>query len=188
MAVRCQNRPDGRWHGFTLVEVVAALVILGVLLALIVKASTQSNRQFALAQQRLFAAEAADRIVAGWFADGTPIQPGLRGEIRDTPLWWETVAREDAQLRPLGAAVVQLRVYARPATGDKDTARPAAAEPALLLTLDLLTSKLPPALASDADLGATSQPTTQPGAATRPSDDPREDPRLREAPAFMHQR
>lgn len=179
------NRRASSARGLTLVEVVAALVILGILLALMVKASTQSSRQLALAEQRLAAAKEADRIIAGWFAAGTPIEPGLSGQVPGTPtLYWETVARDDAGLQPLGAKVVQLRMFARAGAGDGASAdgKPLAASErtAPVLSVDLLASVLPlPELPPE-------DPST---AATRPSDteDNREDPRLRQPPAFVHQ-
>lgn len=170
------NEPGRLIRGLTLVEVVAALVILGVLLALIVKASTQSSRQLALAEQRLNAAKEADRIIAGWFAGGAAIEPGFSGQVPGTPpLYWETVERKGARLQHLGARVVQLRMYTvtnSPRPGAKPDIKNA--EP--VITVDLLVSVLPlPEL----------PPEAQQAAATRPSDrDDREDPRLWQPPPF----
>ena len=168
-------------RGLTLVEVVAALVVLGVLLALLVKAAGQSNHQRIVAEQRLAAAREVDGLIAGWLAGDRPIQAGMAGGMAGPPaLYWSTSEVPDREARRLGTRIIRLSVFqAQPAAvqagTESDTAGPAR-QP--VLSIDLLASAGLPQAA----------PTTAPDeqAATRPADgEEREDPRLLEPPAFV---
>jgi prepilin-type N-terminal cleavage/methylation domain-containing protein len=169
-----RREPSRRLQGLTLVEVVAALVILGILLALIVKASTQSSRQLALAERRLYAAREADRLIAGWFSASAPLQPGLSGQIAGTPaLYWETVDRDGGRQPRLGTRVVQLRMFTVASTAAPGPV-PDRRDGVPLVTVDLMASVMPPPEPPPEDQQAAPRPSPQ---------DDREDPRLRLPPA-----
>ena len=176
------RRKQRRFRGLTLVEVVAALVILGVLLALLVKAAGQSNHQRIVAEQRLAAAREVDRLIAGWMAGDRPVRAGLAGGIAGPPaLYWSTSEVPDREAVRLGTKIIRLSVYPAQPAADRAEMGSDIASPARqpVLSIDLLA---PAALWREA-------PTTAPNeqeAATRPADgEDREDPRLLEPPAFV---
>jgi prepilin-type N-terminal cleavage/methylation domain-containing protein len=172
-------------RALTLVEVVAALVILGIILALLIKAAGQSNHQRLTAEQRLFAARETDLLISTWMEKKTPIEGGLSGEIEGPPrLYWDTLEIPDAQANRWDAKIVRVRMFIAPALPQPqsmaiDMARPdSAASP--MVSVDLLTSD---AQEHKQEQRATTQqsPTTQQAA-----DDIREDQRLLDPPPVLH--
>src|SRR3954469_11397641 len=98
--------------GATLIETLAGLVILGTLLVSITIARGRFIRQRALAEQKIAAAAAVDRLVARWMAGtGSAIplsaQAPLDGVVNHT---WRTRVIHDRAASEMGASIVRLEV------------------------------------------------------------------------------
>jgi type II secretory pathway pseudopilin PulG len=137
--------------GLTLIEVVVGLLLLSTLLASLLLSHGRHVRQVQLAQRKLVAIEAADRLLADWFAapDGIPISAtgkvawdsvprqnrSLGTESQATAkgpvsLWWETFVSDTRHVETLGVQTV--RVLIREGEPGDEAAQP-------LLDLSLLT-------------------------------------------------
>lgn len=95
----------------TLIEVVAAIAILGTVLVGVVIAKSRHTRQIARAQRTHAAVRAADDLIASWWlsAEGVPI--GAHGVIEaDHTLAWRTRLIDNAAVLRLGAQVVRVEV------------------------------------------------------------------------------
>jgi type II secretory pathway pseudopilin PulG len=98
----------------TLIEVIAALVVLAVLVCAVTLARGRFMRQWESAQRRTQAAEAVDRMLAGWIGgagteDAIPVPargtlPGMEGCA------WRTRWIADAGAMRVGAGVVRVEV------------------------------------------------------------------------------
>jgi hypothetical protein len=98
----------------TLIEVIAGLVVLAVLVCAVTLARGRFMRQWESAQRRTQAAEALDRMLAGWIGnagadDAIPVPargtlPGVEGCA------WQTEWVADAGATRLGAGVVRVQV------------------------------------------------------------------------------
>ena len=98
--------------GPTLIEVVAAISILGVILVGIVMAKSRHTRQLATAQRQLLAAHLADELIARWWADSANVpinQAGVFAADRD--LQWRTALVRNEPIDALGAQVVRVEVF-----------------------------------------------------------------------------
>lgn len=107
--------PCWKRAGLTLVEVVAAIVILGTILVGIVLAKARHTRQLALAMQQQTAVQAADELLTGWWAvkQGVPVE--ARGQLDTTPaMIWQTHVVANPEAQQLGSRVVQLQVRLQP--------------------------------------------------------------------------
>ncbi|MDB5290918.1 MAG: hypothetical protein JWL69_2159 [Phycisphaerales bacterium] len=97
----------------TLVEVLAALVLLGTILTSLTIARGRFLRQWAVADRRLRATRAVDAMLSQWIAgspDAVPA-PG-RGLLEDVPnTMWRTRRIQSAAARGLGAVIVRLEVW-----------------------------------------------------------------------------
>jgi prepilin-type N-terminal cleavage/methylation domain-containing protein len=112
------NRPPRKYwkayphHGFTLVEVVASLMLLGTLLVGILAAHRRHAEQVHGAKARLAAVSAADKLLVRWREEGEWGARATTGrcEGQDAMSWrWSiTVAPE---LRSIGAAVGRLEIF-----------------------------------------------------------------------------
>jgi prepilin-type N-terminal cleavage/methylation domain-containing protein len=101
-----------RRGGLTLIEVVAAIAILGAILVGIVLAKARHTHQLALARQTHVAVRAADGLIARWWAepDGVPIgESGVLGA--DESLTWQTRLVENETVERLGTRVARVEVY-----------------------------------------------------------------------------
>jgi type II secretory pathway pseudopilin PulG len=99
--------------GATLIEVMAGLVVLGVLVASVVIARGRAGRQWAEAERRIVAAKALDAMVSRWMdggGEGIPVSGGGRLE---GGFEWRASVSADAATRELGAAVVRVEVLER---------------------------------------------------------------------------
>src|SRR6185503_13806697 len=78
-----KSRKSLRLHalrgGATLIEVMAGLVVLGVLVASIVIARGRAARQWAEAERRIVAAKALDGVVSRWMEEGGGGVVGAKG-------------------------------------------------------------------------------------------------------------
>ena len=126
--------------GLTLVEVVAAVAILGVILVGVVLAKSRLTRQVALAERQQVAVRAADALLAEWWksVDGVPVGEG--GVVEDAPsLVWETRVVPNGPVDRLGARVVRIEirdVQPRKTRAERETDDPKADEP--LVAVDLV--------------------------------------------------
>jgi len=112
------SRKSRRRHraaaGVTLIEVIAGLVVLAVLVCAVTLARGRFMRQWESAQRRTQAAEAVDRMLAGWIGgagteDAIPVPargtlPGMEGCA------WRTQWVTDAGATRVGAGVVRVEV------------------------------------------------------------------------------
>jgi hypothetical protein len=104
----------------TLVEVVASLALLASLLVGLLLAKARYTRQAALAERRIEAARAADRLLAAWWADPPRFPRRGAGQIDGAAdLSWRTSLVANPTLGELGAQVVRLEVL-----DDRPTAPP----------------------------------------------------------------
>jgi prepilin-type N-terminal cleavage/methylation domain-containing protein len=112
MMVRSIRFSRRRRRGATLIEVIAGLVVLGVLVTSVTLARARAGRQWAEAERRLAAARALDGLVASWFdGSGETIPVAGRGELAGAPgCTWRTTAYGDPAVRELGAGVVRVEV------------------------------------------------------------------------------
>jgi type II secretory pathway pseudopilin PulG len=113
MIYRSRTFFRGRRAGATLIEVIAGLVVLGVLVTSVTMARARMARQWSDAERRLAAARALDALVARWFEGaGETIPVAGSGELAGVPgCTWRTAVYGDAAARELGAGVVRVEVF-----------------------------------------------------------------------------
>lgn len=101
-----------RESGFTLVEVVASIALVGTLLVTILMAYGRTARQVRLAQKRLAAIEAADQLMQQWLLDPQTVPIDQSGTISEEDrLEWRTQSIEKEGTEMLGVEVVRLEVF-----------------------------------------------------------------------------
>lgn len=118
----CWRRP-----GLTLLEVVAAILLLATLLAGILTGLARQSRQLRRADVRMQAVAAADALLTDWQAAGAEIPESASGGAGQS-FAWRTTPVPDATAASLYSRVVRLEVFS--------SSPPAASDP--LLALDLL--------------------------------------------------
>jgi hypothetical protein len=129
------RRPDNCWSSscrpaFTLVEVVASLMLLGTLLVGILVAHRRHAHQVRRAQARLAAVEAADRLLTKWSEEGRWGATSDSGRCEDAEkLVWRWQVVPEPGLSRLNAAMGRLEIM------EKD-----AADSIPLVRLDVLTT------------------------------------------------
>ncbi len=122
-----------RATGLTLIEVLAAIAILGTLLVGVVLSKSRHTHQLSLSRRKDTAVRAADRLMSGWWAgaDGVPV--GESGRVESDPsLTWRTRIVPNDAVGDLGARVVRVEILDGGRGGD----RPLDADP--VLTVDLV--------------------------------------------------
>ena len=93
-------------RGFTLLEVIVALAIMGAILVASLLAFSQHRRQLALADKRIEATMIADRLVSQLSSQRDGIPVGARGIVANKTNWiWQT-----SLLGTTTLATVQMRV------------------------------------------------------------------------------
>ncbi|MDB5357387.1 MAG: hypothetical protein JWN24_3840 [Phycisphaerales bacterium] len=97
----------------TLVEVLAALVLLGTILTSLTIARGRFLRQWAVADRRLRAIKAVDAMLSQWIAGSPDTIPAPgRGLLEDVPnTMWRTRRIQSAAARGLGAVIIRLEVW-----------------------------------------------------------------------------
>jgi prepilin-type N-terminal cleavage/methylation domain-containing protein len=176
-------RGNLRSRGFTLVEVVAAVVVLGTVLALIVVARTRYTKQLLVADQRTKAAAALDDLIAGWMksdAPRVPLNGGGRLVVDRYPMEWSTRLLNTSG--PFETRLVRADVRIIPQWSD----RRRKADEAPLLVVDLVIPGIagPTAMSGAAvPVDVNAQPTNVPPPDAAPATQPTDvvaDPRLQQ--------
>lgn len=110
----------------TLVEVVASLVLMGVLLSGILLAQARHTAQLAKAERKLAAVKAADELLGRWSAAGAyPV--GFSGHIaKPRPMRWVMNEQDNAALAKVGLQAVRLTVYTDSQSASLDPPEPLA--------------------------------------------------------------
>jgi len=120
-----------RRTGLTLVEVVAALALLGTLAAGVLTARAAHVRQDRRAAETLLATEAADRLLTDWTAENVPVPTSGSGVLdEDLSIGWRTHIVANAPIERIGGQVVRLTVIGRDGSS--------------LFAVDLITTPPPP--------------------------------------------
>jgi prepilin-type N-terminal cleavage/methylation domain-containing protein len=98
--------------GLTLIEVVAAIAILGSILVGIMLATSRHSRQLALAERKKEAVRAADKLITRWRTqqDGVPINQEGRVKFNDS-LRWRTRRVNNETIEKLSGRVVRLSLH-----------------------------------------------------------------------------
>ncbi len=117
-ATRCLNRsdrPDGHGRtyrrGFTLIEVVAGLALLGTLLVSITLAKGRFTRQRAVADRQIQAIAATESLLAQWWQDLSTFPRQDTGEVPGAAdLSWHTSLIDDADAQDAGAVIVRMQI------------------------------------------------------------------------------
>jgi len=100
-----------RAAGLTLIEVVAAIAILGTILVGIVLAQSRNTRQLAEARRTAEAVRHADELLADWWADEQGVPLNAAGAIdADPTLAWRTRRVANPPIEQLGGRVVRVEV------------------------------------------------------------------------------
>lgn len=103
--------PRSRQAGLTLIEVVAAIAILGTIVTGIVLAKSRLTRQTVAARQTNAMVRATDELIAGWWVDPQGIPVEQSGSIPgNESLVWQTRLVENLPLEARGAQVVRVEV------------------------------------------------------------------------------
>jgi len=140
--------------GLTLIEVVAATVILGTLLVGVVLVKSRHTHQLAVSARQRAAVRAADELISGWWHKPRGVPIGECGTIpTDESLVWETRLVENREVSKMGGQVVRVSVRSAKST----TVEPTADEATVAVEL----------VVPDPDHKWRNQPTTAP--ATEPA-------------------
>lgn len=101
-------------NGLTLIEVLAASVLLGTLLATAVVSASRHTQQVRRAQDRLEALEIADGLLRTWLVERQGTIEAREGLIDGHDGWrWEVTGRIEPELQPLGFHVGILTIVDR---------------------------------------------------------------------------
>jgi hypothetical protein len=112
--------------GLTLVEAILATALLGTILVSALLTTGRLRRQRWFAERRIEAAEIADRLLAGWWADRDEFPRAASGEVADRPGWrWRTSVRPSEPADRLNAEIVTLEVFPPRPQGPGDRTGPA---------------------------------------------------------------
>lgn len=105
--------PCSRARGLTLIEVVAAVAILGTILVSVVLAKARHTRQLARAQHTSAAVAAADELITRWWSDGRRVPIDESGAVADRAgLTWRTRTLDETGASRLGGRVVRVELFA----------------------------------------------------------------------------
>lgn len=125
-----------RRHGFTLIEVLAGLVLLGSLLATVTLAKARYTRQLSLAARQLEAVKVADSILSQWWQESPDTIPRdgngqVTTELTEADLSWRTHPLDIQSEEQIGYTIVRFELY--------DQQQPESQPP--LVTVDLAISE-----------------------------------------------
>jgi len=103
-----------RRSGLTLLEVLAAVAILGTILVGVVMAKSRHTRQLAATGRLDAAVRAADELIAAWWASPNGVPVDQSGELgTEGSLTWRTRVVANKEIEALGARVVRVEVRPR---------------------------------------------------------------------------
>lgn len=112
--MRCKSSHPSN-NGFTLIEVVASLLLVGTLLVAVLMAHRRSAHQTRLAGQRLSAISALDQLLtlrANPDGNTTGEEQLPSGKIPGlNPYQWRTIERYDSAAELLGALILRVEVF-----------------------------------------------------------------------------
>lgn len=97
-------------RAFTLVEVVASLMLLGTLLVGILATHRRHAAQIRSAQARLAAIASADKLLADWREQGMWGAAAPSGNCEGSELAWRWTVKNAPELRRVGAAIGRLEI------------------------------------------------------------------------------
>ena len=98
--------------GLTLVEVLAAVMLLGTVLVSGLMASARQRGQAADAERRLEACRIADELLAQWWSDPEGMPAADQGIVPGRGGWrWRTEVVRNGEAQVLNAQVVALTVF-----------------------------------------------------------------------------
>lgn len=99
-------------EAFTLIEVVASLLLVGTLLVAVMTGHRRLVQQARLAQERIAAVEALDELLASAEDSGVNPLVELHGKIPgNNPYMWRTMLRDDTGAAQLGGVIVRIEVF-----------------------------------------------------------------------------
>lgn len=100
-------------RGATLIEVLAGLVLLGTILSSALVARGRFMRQWRVADEKLTAVAAADRMLGQWLSEppGAAPVPGEGAFAQSPELRWRTSWLRDAAAERLGVRMARLDVF-----------------------------------------------------------------------------
>jgi type II secretory pathway pseudopilin PulG len=105
---------------FTLVEVVASLMLLGTLLVGILTAHRRHSEQVRGAKERLAAVAAAERLLEAWRADGVWGATSTSGTFKDNSEFaWRWTITTPSELRRVGVAKGRLEIIKRASVDER---------------------------------------------------------------------
>jgi len=107
-------RYSRRWtrSGTSLVEVLAAIAILGGVLAAMLAARARYTRQYVQSQRILRATTSADRLLTEWWGHPETIPEHEHGALAGTPEFsWKTEPLADTPAGISGTRVVRLSIF-----------------------------------------------------------------------------
>ena len=97
-------------RGFTLMEVIASVVILTMFLIMVLVAQSRHVRQIKKASQIETAVKLTDQLMADWFDDESPIAVSQSGRFgQNGQYWWQTT-QVPTQLTAPNWKVVTIRL------------------------------------------------------------------------------
>ena len=112
--MRCKSSPASN-NGFTLIEVVASLLLVGTLLVAVLMAHRRSAHQTRLAGHRLTAIAALDQLLtlrANPEGNSSGEEQLPTGKIPGpNPYQWRTIERYDSDAELLGALILRIEVF-----------------------------------------------------------------------------
>jgi len=115
MKMRYKSYPSSSSDGFTLIEVVASLLLVGTLLVAVLMAHRRSAHQTRLAQHRLVAIAALDELLSlrvNPSSDSTGEEQLPAGKIAGpNPYQWRSTVRYDSDVESLGAIILRIEVF-----------------------------------------------------------------------------
>jgi hypothetical protein len=147
--------------GLTLLESLAAVVLLGTVLVGLMMARSRHDHQIAATQRQNAAIAVADELIAGWWARGDVPLNESGPTPADPTLAWATSVAPNAQVERIGGRVVRVGIL-EARDGQADAGRDPLIVVELVLPLPRPTPTSPAAGAQDiagaasaADAGAT---------------------------------
>lgn len=152
VTVTCKTCSQRR--ALTLVEVVAAIAILGTVLVGVVLAKSRHTRQVVESKRMMAAIDAADDLILHWWTSPEGVPANGRGVTgKDGAFTWETNVVENVHLEQYGVSVVRVTV------SHPEAARLPTNTQNVLVTVDLVVAQV------DGQQSFSSESETDPKAA-----------------------